>query len=51
MAVLTIGTLIIVYVAVLFFLYKVVEKLFKVLFFVVSALFVLALIYTMYKGI
>ena len=46
----TIAVAVILYVLVIFLLYKFIEKFFKVLFFIITALFVIGLLYLMSKG-
>ena len=50
MSVVTIAGTIVAYLVVIFVLYKIFEKFFKIMFFVVSVLFAAALAYIIYKG-
>ena len=50
MALITIAGAVIVYLLVIFLLYKFFEKFFKIVFFIITALFVVGLLYLLGKG-
>jgi len=51
MALITVAGVIFLYIAIIFLLYKFFEKFFKIVFFLITALFVVGLLYLMAKGL
>ncbi len=51
MALITIAGAIVLYIILIFLLYKFIEKFFKIVFFIITALFVIGLLYMISKGI
>lgn len=51
MALITIAGAIVLYIILVFLLYKFIEKFFKILFFIITALFIMGLLYMISKGI